>query len=56
MFILIVRSIFAYKVFDAKGLTFTQSMMDHLYMLVSADKHFCRELDSELYQANKDFK
>ena len=32
--------IFAYKVFDAKGLTFTQSMMYHLYMLVSVDKIF----------------
>ena len=44
MFILIVRLIFAYKVFDAKGLTFTQSMMYHLYMLVSVDKHFKENL------------
>ena len=56
MFILIVRLIFAYKVFDAKGLTFTQSMMYHLYMLVSVEKHFCGELDSELHLANKEFK
>ena len=38
MFILIVCLIFAYKVFDAKGLTFIQSMMYRFCMLGSDDK------------------